>query len=255
MPRPKYIFNVNADLTVLRGYSFQEKEFLSAIEHAENVVKKLAGFEVDIFRILGMRNLSAFVGELFAAAMISQTQNAFRKNPHQDGYPDMLLMDKVGTLHWNTLLGQLRDKRPFSPFITGGVEIKATCGTVPTDAVCIRRGAPGKPDIGDQRIDLMTGYDWKAHHRDTNYLMGIVWDFIDKLPAIVGVFYCRQLNVNHWGNIIQPREGGGRTTSVSIMTRDGVATMYRSWICVRNDPKYINFFNKHNRGQLLLVAN
>ena len=50
MPHAKYIVNPAADLTVLRDYSFDSQQFLSAIEHAEKVVAKLANFEVDIFR-------------------------------------------------------------------------------------------------------------------------------------------------------------------------------------------------------------
>jgi len=46
-----------------------------------------------------------------------------------------------------------------------------------------------KPNIGEQRIQVLRAYDWKAHHRDTNALMGILWDFIDGVPRIVAVFF------------------------------------------------------------------
>lgn len=254
MPLPKFLLNPAAQLRGLRDHSFTPQQFVAAVEHCEAKVKQLASVEVEIFAILGMRNLSAFVGELFAAGMIAVTEESFRKNPHQDGYPDLLLMDTHGTRHWGTLAERLRDKAPFSPFRTGGVEVKATCGTVPTDAVCIRRGAPGKPGMGDERIGLLSGYDWKAHHRDTNYLIGIVWDFIGRLPTIVAIFYCTTLDTQDWGAIVQPREGGGRTTSVSIMTRDGVRKMYQSWVCVLNDSRYITFFDRFNNAGLMAAA-
>ncbi len=106
-----------------------------------------------------------------------------------------------------------------------------------------------KPDIGDQRIDLLMGYDWKAHHQETNNLMGIFWDFIDRRPSIVAVFYSSMLSPADWGAIIHPKEGGGRTTSVSIMTRAGVKKMYHSWVIMRDEARYVDFFKKYNKDK------
>jgi hypothetical protein len=162
--------------------------FRRAIDVAHDVVDKFRDFGVDVFSILGLRNLSAFVGELYAAAAVKSSNGLFRKNPHQDGIPDLLIMDDAGAALWQRLEGRLREKAPFSPFATGGIEVKATCGSLPTPAVCQRRGFE-KPDIGDQRIGCMVGYDWKAHHRETNNLIGLLWDFIEGTPRIVAVFY------------------------------------------------------------------
>lgn len=229
-------------------------QFQRAIVRAHSVIDQIAKFEVNIFEILGMRNLSAFVGELYAASLIKEMNGDYIKNPHQDGYPDLLLMDKPGlSLHQKlSKNGQLRDKSPFSPFQNGGIEIKATCGSVPTPERCRRLGLEEKPDIGDQRIAILTGYDWKAHHRETNNLAGILWDFIDNAPRIVAVFFSSRLTTENWGAIVQPREGGGRTTSVSIMTRVGVKVMYEDWVAViKSDNRYIDFLNNHNRGAIL----
>jgi hypothetical protein len=160
-------------------------------------------------------NLSSFVGELFGSYLLKESKGLFIKNPHQDGYPDMLLLDNFGKPLWESLASRSREKTPFSPFRTGGIEVKATVGSVPTPKELAKIGLK-KPDIGDQRISLLRSYDWKAHHRDTNNLIGILWDFIEGAPSIVAVFYSNELNTEHWGAIIHPREGGGRTTSVSI---------------------------------------
>ena len=228
----RYIVNPKVDLEVLRGVLMQAGHITTALHGAHEVLRKLEDFDMNVAELLGMRNLSAFAGEVFAAGMVKAFDGVFRKNPHQDGYPDLLLMDHPGTTAWNKLETQWRDKSPFSPFLSGGVEVKATCGSVPHDARCRRLGYPGKPRIGDARIPLLTGYDWKAHHQQTNLLLGLVWDFIDGHLRIVAVFYSNSLNTTggarnpDWGAIIQPREGGGRTTSVSIMTRAGVRKMY-----------------------------
>ena len=228
--------------------------FESAVLETHKIIDEISGFKVNIFKILGMRNLSAFIGELFAASLIEVTKNYFKKNPHQDGYPDLLLMDDLGKTLYNKLVaeGKLRDKEPFSPFQNGGIEVKATCGTVPTPAACRKKGINEKPDIGDQRIPLLTGYDWKAHHRMTNNLAGILWDFIDGVPRIVAVFFCPTLEESDWGIIIQPKEGGGRTTSVSIMTRIGVKKMYAHWALILDDPRYKKFLNKYNKDTMII---
>lgn len=227
--------------------------FHRAVETTHDVIDKFADFGVDVFSILGMRNLSAFIGELYGAAAIKVANGIFEKNPHQDGYPDLLFMDGPGKAHWQQLKDRSREKGPFSPFKTGGIEVKATCGSLPTPNVCQRRGFQ-KPGLGEQRISCMVGYDWKAHHRETNNLIGILWDFIDCVPRIVAVFYASNLTNEDWGRIIQPREGGGRTTSVSIMSRQGIAKMYRGWLCFRRDERYVRLIDSFNAGNLLTQA-
>jgi len=226
---------------------------LKAIHQTHDVLDKINGFEVNIFEILGMRNLSAFIGELFAAEVVKNSEGFLLKNPHQDGYPDMLVMDEDGKRLWGELKFRLRDKQPFSPFPNGGIEVKATCGSLPTPAFFVKKGLV-KPQIGDQRIDFLTSYDWKAHHRDTNNLIGLLWDFFGGVPRIAAVFFCSDLSPTDWGEIIQPKEGGGRTTSVSIMPRSGVKKMYEGTVYVLENEKYITFLNKHNNGSIIQQA-
>ncbi|QQS59912.1 bsaAI [Candidatus Peregrinibacteria bacterium] len=159
-------------------------------------------------------------------------------------------MTQEGKNLWEKLEGNHQDKGPFSNFETGGMEVKSTCGSVPTPAQLRKKGLR-KPEIGDSRIDFVRGYDWKAHHRETNNLIGIFWDFIDEKPVICGLFYGENLEENDWGKIVQPKQGGGRTTSVSIMARPGIYKMYQSWIAVIDDPRYIKFFDKYNRASLI----
>lgn len=221
--------------------------FGEAISFFNERIAKLAEFEIDIARLLGMRNLSAFVGELYGASVIKAAGGLYRKNPHQDGYPDLLVMDGKGRQEWERLAGQLRDKKPFSPFRPGGIEIKATVGSVPSPQWFQKNGLQ-KPDIGDSRIEFLRGYDWKAHHRGTNNLLGIMWDFVKGVPCITAVFYSHELTQADWGGIIQPREGGGNTTSVSIMTRAGVRRMYEGWLYVLDSPRCREFLDQYNNG-------
>jgi hypothetical protein len=231
--------------------NIETKHVRLAVNAAHEILDKFTDFDVDVFQILGMRNLSSFIGEIFAASMVKAFDGYLVKNPHQDGYPDLLIMNEEGKKLWESLSKNLRDKTPFSPFGNGGIEVKATCGSVPTPKICERKGII-KPDIGDTRIDVLTGYDWKAHHRETNNLMGIMWDFINKVPRIVSVFFSSELSELDWGKIVQPKDGGGRTTSVSIMTRNGVRKMYEGTLLINDtNAQYSIFLDRYNNGSLL----
>ena len=86
----------------------------ASIEGFDSAIKRMREFEVDIFGLLGMRNLSSFVGELFGSYLLKQSNGLFIKNPHQDGYPDLLLLDKFGKPLWESLASRAREKKPFS---------------------------------------------------------------------------------------------------------------------------------------------
>jgi len=240
------VYKTNPNSTIIgpRNSLISSESILKAIHHSQKIINDLEKFEINVFQLLGMRNLSALVGEIFATSLIQENANICKKNPHQDGYPDILLLDSLGLESWN-LVEHLRDKAPFSPFITGGFEVKATCGSTPTPKVCKSNGCL-KPEIGDQRITMIQGYDWKAHHRETNNLFGLFWDFIDGKPTIISVFYSNNLTEKDWGKVIKPKKNGGRTTSLCIMNRSGVKKMYDNWIVMIDSTIYSDFFQKYN---------
>lgn len=190
-----------------------------------------------------MRNLSGLVGEYFAKSVQRHSHGKVASNLHQDGYPDLLLVNTPERLaYYKTLYtdrnGKLypRDKSSFSPFKYGGIEVKATCGTTPS------AGEMPKPLIGERRIGILKSLTWKAHHRETNNLLAVYWDFIDEVPTIAGCFYRNDLTVKDWGKIVQPRRGGGRTTSVSIMAQSGVHKMISGWLAMIDIPEYCKKF-------------
>jgi len=193
--------------------------------------------EIPIGSILGLRNLSAFIGEVFNLSMAKVSEGSIKQNPHQDGYPDLLIMDEYGAKLWKQLSNRIREKEPFSPFLGGGIEVKATCGDIRSAKWFSAKGLH-KCEIGDKRQEYVTSYNWKAHHRETNNLMGIIWDFIDSKPKIVSIFYSNALEEEDWGKTVVPKAGGGRTTSVSIMNRNGIKKMVEGQICIIGSTDY-----------------
>lgn len=228
---------------VQRGVNIPKELVLAALRSTNRVFQELSDVAPYVFRLLQMRNLSAFVGAAFCHEMAACSDGLLVLNPHQDGYPDLLTMDHFGRQLWTQLDGQYREKEPFSPFAGGGLEVKATCGDVPSARVLTAQGV-SKPDIGDSRIELVKGLNWKAHHRETNQLMAIQWDFVDSVPAIVAVMYSKELSESDWGKIVSPVEGGGRTTSVSIMNRDGVKKLASNPIYIIDDSRYVRLISR-----------
>lgn len=240
-----YIKHPSRKIVVNGEDILSSEDIVEAIGFCNEAIKSLyfqtREFDINIFEILGMRNLSGMVGEYFAKSVQQKSHNSLHSNLHQDGYPDLLLTNTTEKLeYFNTLYTVVdnkiypKDKSYFSPYKHGGIEIKATCGSTPSASKI------SKPIIGEQRIDKITSFDWKAHHRQTNNLLAILWDFIGEIPTIVACFYRNDLGLEDWGKIVQPKNDGGHTTSVSIMCSKGVRKMCQGWIAVIDSEKYID---------------
>jgi len=224
-----------------------------ALKRANDIFVDITNVAPYIYELLGLRNLSAFVGAAFARELQDASTGLLLLNPHQDGYPDLLLLDTIGTSAFNKVKHRIRAKEPFSPFPEGGIEIKATVGDVPSETQLTKKGLE-KPKIGETRVDMITGISWKAHHRETNNLLSLIWDFRNSVPAIMVVSYCSKLEESDWGKIVQPKEGGGRTTSVSIMSKNGVIKMLRNTLLVIDDSRYISLVEKQMKESLNLLS-
>lgn len=240
-----YIFNKNNDILLDNQIIVNNANLSNAIHFCNSAIRKLnehtQQIDINIFEVLGMRNLSGMVGEYFAKSLERFAEGKLHSNLHQDGYPDLLRTDTPESLnHYLSSFTEIagkkypKNKTLFSPFKYGGIEIKATCGSTPSADIT------PKPLIGEQRITKLTSFDWKAHHRETNNLLSIFWDFIDEIPTIVACFYRNDLTTDDWGKIVQPKNTGGRTTSVSIMTSKGIKKMCVGWLAVINSELYIN---------------
>lgn len=244
-----YIINRNLNVSYKGATVLTPQEVVEAMNYANTALKELSEttmrFDINIFETLGMRNLSGMIGEYFARSVTKISNGKLESNLHQDGYPDLLLVDTpqkkayFDTLYtFNNGKRYPIDKEHFSPFMYGGIEVKATCGSTPPAS------RVPKPLIGEQRVNFVNSFDWKAHHRTTNHLLAVLWDFIDGLPTYVAAFYQDNLEIEDWSKIIHPREGGGRTTSISIMKSQGVKKMCNNWVAVLNDEPYIDLLSK-----------
>ncbi len=73
------------------------QEVVEAMNYANTALKELSDttmrFDINIFETLGMRNLSGMIGEYFARSVMKISNGKLESNLHQDGYPDLLLVD------------------------------------------------------------------------------------------------------------------------------------------------------------------
>jgi hypothetical protein len=193
-------------------------------------------YDFPLFELLGLRNLSGIVGAIYGRELWRLIKEFAFLNPHQDGYPDLCASTREGLAYFGERerRGEMTVKSSWSPYPFGGVEVKATCGNTPN-----AKTAP-KPKIGEARSTLLESAEWKAHHRDTNNLLGIFWDFVDGLPTLLAAFYRNDLVVDDWGKIVAAKEGAGHTTSVSLMTKAGVRKMGKGWLLLPADASLRN---------------
>lgn len=244
-----YILNKNHNVNIGTNTIISNEDIINAIKFCNQALRNLdeqtRQFDINIFEAMGIRNLSGIVGEYFGKSVQRFSNESLRSNLHQDGYPDLLLTHTLEQKKYFSTLYTIKDgkKYPkdkvlFSPYKYGGLEVKATCGSTPPASKV------PKPLIGEQRISLVKTFDWKAHHRETNNLLGIFWDFIDEVPTIAACFYRNDLIVDDWGKIVKPTDDGGRTTSVSIMKKTGIKKMCEGWIAVIDLLEYVEAFSK-----------
>lgn len=245
----KYVINSKMQISYEGDMVLSPQDVVNAINFSNDALLKLNAttqeFDINIFETLGMRNLSGLVGEYFARSIMRLSNGNLQSNLHQDGYPDLCLTDtEIKKKYFESLYTEENGKKypfskeVFSPYRYGGIEIKATCGSTSPASI------HPKPLVGEQRVSLINSFDWKAHHRETNHLLAVLWDFINENPTIVAAFYQDDLTKDDWGNIVRPKEEGGRTTSVSIMNSKGIKKMCSGWVAVLNDPAYINLLSK-----------
>ena len=81
-----------------------------------------------------------------------------------------------------------------------------------------------------------------SHNDNTWFLLNNIRE--DVKTVLNFYLSLNDLVVDDWGRIVQPREGGGRTTSVSIMGKTGIKKMCDGWIAVIDKEEYINAFAK-----------
>ncbi len=154
---------------------------------------------LDLYEIIDLRMLSGLMGEMFSAE-VSKLDERLLKNPNIDGYPDLCDVSRTGQREKVAAM----TLNAFLSYADGGYEVKNTFGVKKPNTHIANRETR-LPNIQRKLV-------WKAHHRETNYLLAIHSDYIDRMPQIIACFYSDQLAESDWTVKQQPKEGSTMTS-------------------------------------------
>jgi len=157
------------------------------------------GLTLDLYDVIDLRMLSGLIGEMFVSELC-RICPALTKNPNIDGYPDLL---DVSTEMSKAAIKTLRQE-DYLRYPFGGLEVKNTFG--------VKKSKAEIPHRHTRLSNIQKTLVWKAHHRDTNNLIGLQSDYIDTIPQIVALFYSNTLEPSDWTIKQQPREGSTMTS-------------------------------------------
>lgn len=198
--------------------------------------------------ILDQKVISGLVGEIFRAFLAEEASYLF-SNPRDDGHPDLCAISNSAIAFLSEYGITLPDvnanlsKAIWTPYggeenRLPGVEIKATI-----------IGTPVQLKRGPRYLEAKRP-SWSAHHQDTPVLLGLVWDYVDSLPTIVGAFFANSLDTSHgkenqhWSHVSTPKDGSKGTSSCSLLL-EGCKVMYQNQVLEPVDPQI-----KHELGMV-----
>ena len=111
----KYIINPKNKIQLNNETVLSHEDIINAIllcnQGLKQISESASSYDINVFEALGMRNLSGFVGEVFVSNLQTVSKSSFIKNPHQDGYPDLLLTNTEDRkLYFNTIIDIIDNK-------------------------------------------------------------------------------------------------------------------------------------------------
>ena len=201
---------------------------LSTNKLLHKIYTETESLHLNIFEVIDFRVFSGMIGEIFSQELESINNNLI-KNPFISGYPDLLQVSNEDMITYYKNC----DNSGLLNFKFGGLEVKNTFGTKKSGCDIL---------MGDERIySINKKLDWKAHHRNTNFLIGILSDYIDGIPQIVALCYCDPLTIDDWNKKQNPK-GDSAMTSFSTIGTTGYNKMKNGLkICIDKE-EYLNFF-------------
>ncbi|WP_152414475.1 hypothetical protein [Blastomonas sp. AAP53] len=167
--------------------------------HLRNAGKPIDGVDLDLYDIIDLRMLSGLIGEIYANE-VSSLHVDLARNPDIDGYPDILDLTGLG------LDGNLNSftKQDFLKFPGGGLEVKNTFGVKKSKSKWSEREC--------RFSHIQNILVWKAHHRQTNNLIALQSNYVDRVPQIVAGFFADDLEECDWTEKQNPKEGSTMTS-------------------------------------------
>lgn len=214
-------YKVNSQFKKNLGFEVSHNEILLAVSSVNTF---LCTLPPNLYSNIDFKTTGAMIGAIFCAKIVEFVPNTV-VNPIEKGHPDIIPVSGLGSSE-----AVLRN-------YPKGMEIKGTVGN-------LKKGSNLR--AGVTRINDLTGITWQAHHREVNYLLGIIWDFVNDIegfnyPVITGVFFSDELNSDDWGEISGTT---GRNTKVTGMLNSGKEKMGQGVIILYDSEPHIKKYTK-----------
>ena len=240
---------VSVDGELLKGCIQKTNTYLQLI------TAKCNELDIKIFESLGQRNISGFIGEVFANT-VAQKHQFLMRNPHPDGRPDLIGcgISEIDA-YFKTcfrLDKNSRDLSPikqmFSPFKYGGVEVKTTIGShnEKTKKAYLKKYGTSDFQMGLSRIEFIRTLQFWGHHTSCNSLFGLYYDYDEELngiPQIKALFYTMLSSDEDWGKLSVGHENSKKTSNTSL-TATGRAKILENPVLVTEETIYLNKFRQ-----------
>ena len=171
-------YKINSAFNRNLGFQVNHVDVLNSVTALNTFLRSLPP---NLYRSIDFKTIGALIGAVFCTKIIENVNGAV-VNPIEKGHPDIIPFVGLGSSE------ELLRNYP------EGLEIKGTIGN-------LRTGANLR--AGQTRINELSGLTWQAHHREVNYPLGIVWDFVNNhedfnYPAITGAFFSDELETEDW---------------------------------------------------------
>jgi hypothetical protein len=238
----------------INGLYLSSQDVIYAIEKTNEYLNQISQYfidlDIEIFHILGQRNISGFIGEVFSKFLEKEIVD-LKSNPHQDGRPDLINLSTIESKYFfsTSFVNENKNnpiKNNFTPYPFGGVEVKCSIG----DFRPMRKEVKSKIlqqkygvdniDIKIPRIDFFNGINYWAHHQDCSSLLGLYYDYYGKSkfnPQIISVFYAK-LEREDWYGLSIGKEGSKKTSNTSLRP-SGKDKIKRGMMSIIDDEYYI----------------
>lgn len=227
---------------------------VKANEYLRTINRIFQEKHINFFEALGVTNISATVGEIYARFLCKELPELLVSNPHPDGRPDVLCLstDEARLYYKGCFMNsdgkEVPIKSMLTPFLYGGIEIKCTIGSSFSSShkAFLREhyGVESFP-IGVQRVDFLKNVNWVAHHVQNVDLLGLYYDYFpefESAPQIVAGFF-GSLTSDSW-NPVSHGDPSKKTTSMTSIKGDAQKQMKKNCLFKLDNRKHIDKLNE-----------
>ena len=226
------------------------KAMVNANHYLDSLESLFDKLNFEIYETLGQRNLSGFVGEIFARFLANEVDE-LAANPHADGRPDLIdISSEISKTYLTehclvaSSNGEIMPVRSnLAPYKYGGIEVKTSIGNPKSGykkQLMADRGLSGF-SVGEPRVDYLASITYWGHHTSCSNLVGLYYDYFcpdDRIPQILAAMHS-ELDPNSDWHAVSIGKKGSKKTSNTSLTAAGKSKLFNGIIAHIDSDRYI----------------